>query len=126
MTIPLFLGLSAFLWLPYGLLCFVRPDYLAQMAGVTATTVTATVELRAMYGGLQTAVGLLAGLAVRRPGLQRPALIALGFLTAGLGVSRLLGTVAAGELSSYTAFALVIEFGSASLAAWCLSRREVG
>jgi hypothetical protein len=122
MAVPLFLGLCALLWLPYGVLCFFRPGYLAEVAGVTAASVTATVELRAMYGGLQAALGLLAALAVVRPTLRRPALVALAFLSAGLGSSRLLAAGAAGEVSGYTGFALVLELGSASIAAWCLTR----
>ena len=37
------------------------------MAGVAATNATGTVELRAMYGGLQTAIGALALLAGLSP-----------------------------------------------------------
>ena len=120
--VPVFLGLSAVLWLPYGVFCFVRPDYLADAAGVSASTATGVIELRAMYGGLQAAIGVLAGLAVARPSLRRGALVTLLCVYAGLGLSRLGATLAAGEVSGYTGAALALELGSAALTAWCLSR----
>lgn len=116
----IFLGLSALLWLPYGLFCFVQPGYLAEAAGVTIGSTTASIELRAMYGGLQVAIGLLALLAVFRPPLVRPALLMLAFLTAGLGSARLLGSALDAEVSAYTGFALCIEFASAGAAIWLL------
>lgn len=113
----LFLGLSALLWFPYGLYCFFAPEFLAGSAGVTYVTATGVTELRAMYGGLQAAIGLLAFAGMQRPSLGRPAVIALGALTAGLGIARLLGAVNDGAWSAYTVFALGLEFGSAGWAA---------
>jgi len=117
-----FLALSALLWTPYGLWCLVRPEVLAEVAGVTATTPTAVAEVRAMYGGLQTAVGLLALLALARPALRRGVVTTLGMLTGGLGLARLLAVVLGAGLSSYTAGALVIELGSVAWAAALLRR----
>jgi hypothetical protein len=57
MAARIFLGLSALIWLPYGLLCFFQPAGLAESAGVTFTNATGATELRAMYGGLQAAIG---------------------------------------------------------------------
>ena len=45
---------------------------------------TGSTELRAMYGGLQIALGAFAALAALRSSLARPALLAIAFLTAGL------------------------------------------
>jgi hypothetical protein len=120
--VSVFLAASAVLWLPYGVFCFFRPDFLAGIAGVSASTATGVIELRAMYGGLQAAIGVLAGLAFVRPSLRRAALVALLCAYAGLGLPRLAATLAAGEVSAYTASALVLELGAATLTAWCLSR----
>ena len=125
MATRLFLGFSALLWLPYGLFCFFQPGYLAEAAGVASAGATGTTELRAMYGGLQTAIGALAGLALVRPALRTPALTMLLFLTAGLGLARLTGSFLDAEVSTYTGVALVFEFASAGVAAWLLSRGEV-
>jgi hypothetical protein len=117
-----FLALSGLVWLPYGVYCFVRPQYLGPAAGVTSTTATGTIELRAMYGGLQVAIGVLALLAAREPGLVRPALVAVAFLCGGLALSRLAAALMAAELSAYTAFALAFEWLSTSVAFWLLAR----
>jgi len=116
----IFLALCAVLWLPYGLMCLANPGSLADAAGVVATSATGTVELRAMYGGLQAAVGALALAGALRPPLAPHALLALGALSAGLGVSRLASATLAGAFESYTLSALGLEWTMlvAVLALW--------
>jgi hypothetical protein len=122
----LFLAANALLWLPYGLYCLARPGFLAEAAGVAATTATGTTELRAMYGGLQAAIGLLALLAALRRDLQGTALIAIAFLAGGLLAGRLWGVVADGGLSGYTFGALVLEGSLTALSTGLLRRRRTG
>jgi len=122
MAIRIFLGLSALVWLLYGLYCFAAPQSLADGAGVAFQSPTGSTELRAMYGGLQAAIGLLAALGALRAGWRRHALVALAFMTAGLGSTRLAGVALDGGLSSYTAIALAFEWGSAAAAILLLSR----
>lgn len=105
----LFLAANALLWIGYGLYCLARPGFLAEAAGVAATTPTGSTELRAMYGGLQAAIGGLALIALLRPELVRTALIALAFLAGGLFSGRISGVLMDGGLSAYTAAALVLE-----------------
>lgn len=112
-----FLAVSALLWFPYGLYCFFAPTALALGAGVTFTTPTGATELRAMYGGLQAALGLLAFAGMQRASLTRPALVALCTATGGLGSARLLGAFNDGAWSGYTVMALVFELGSTLWAA---------
>src|SRR5262245_7430640 len=125
MIARVFLGLTALVWLPYGIFCFFRPDYLAEAAGVSAITATGTIELRAMYGGLQAGIGAFALAAALRPALVGPALTASCFLFAGLAVTRLLAAIGTGDLTSYTIFALVLEWGSTLLAVWLARRHSV-
>ena len=124
MAARIFLGLSALLWLPYGLYCFIAPEFLATdgSAGVVAATATGSAELRAMYGGLQVAIGVLVGLAVFRPALVQPALLTTAFLTTGLGTARLTGALIDGGFSAYTWGGLGFEIVSACVAWWLLSR----
>ena len=126
MAARIFLGISALLWLPYGLFCLVRPGFLAEAAGVAFTTTTGEIEVRAMYGGLQAGIGLLALLAAFRVDLERPALLMLAFLCAGLGLARLSGALASGELSQYTAIGLGFEFVTAGVASWLLAGARAG
>jgi hypothetical protein len=116
MATRVFLALSTLLWLPYGIYCLLRPESLADAAGVAFHSPTGSTELRAMYGGLEAALGVLAGLALLRPRMVRPALIAIGFLTSGLAAARLAGVALDGGFSSYTAMALGIEIPSALIA----------
>lgn len=122
MALRIFLGLEALVWLPYGLYCLTSPGSLADAAGVAATSPTGSAELRAMYGGLQVALGLLAGLALARPGLVRPALVALLFAATGLALGRALGVALDGAPSAYTALALGFEAVTAAAAAALLAR----
>ena len=119
-----FLGLSALIWFPYGLYCFFAPTALAGSAGVTFTSATGATELRAMYGGLQAALGLLAFAGMQRASLTRPALVTLFTVTAGLGTARLLGAFSDGGWSGYTLMGLVFEFGSVLWAGSLLRRPD--
>lgn len=110
LAVRIFLALSVVLWLPYGVQCLLDPSMLAEAAGVSATSATGTTELRAMYGGLQIALGLLALAGAVRPALAQHALIALGAVSAGLGIARLGAAVISGEFASYTLMALALEF----------------
>lgn len=120
--VRVFLGLSVLVWLPYGLYLAASPDALAGIAGVAATTATGTTELRAMYGGAQTAIGAIALLGLVRAAHARAALVTLGCLTAGLGSVRLAGAVVDGSFGAYTNGALVLELGSVALVAALLRR----
>ena len=115
-----FLAANALLWLPYGLYCLARPHMLAEVAGVVAASTTGSTELRAMYGGLQAAIGTLMLVAVFRSNLRRTALITLAFLAGGLFSARLVGAFTDGGPSSYTAGALVLESSLTLLSIWLL------
>ena len=118
----IFLVLEALVWLPYGLFCFVRPGYLNEAAGVAIASATGATELRAMYGGLQVALGLVCLTGLSNGVRGRRALVVVGTLTAGLASARTLGTLLDGGLSSYTAMALLFEWGSCLSAAYLSSR----
>lgn len=104
-----FLGLVALTFLPYGVYCFFVPGALAEAAGVVATTATGSTELRAMYGGLQTGIGLLAGLAMFRAAWVRPALLATAFVAGGLFFARITGSTLERGWSQYTGMAMAFE-----------------
>ncbi len=122
MATRVFLVLSVIVWLPYGLWCLLQPGFLEGAAGIASSTPTGSTELRAMYGGLQAAIGALALAALLRPGLVRPAVVALVFLPAGLFLGRLAGVTLDGGLSGYTAGALGFEAACALWAGWLLTR----
>ena len=116
MATRIFLGASVLIWFGYGLFCFFQPGSLEAAAGVTIGSATASTEIRAMYGGLQAAIGVLAGAALLRASLVRPALLCQAFLLSGLAVSRLLGAVIDGSFTAYTSGAIVFEIAAAGCA----------
>ncbi len=124
MATVIFLAICAAVWHPYGLFCFANPGFLAEAAGVSAASTTGTIELRAMYGGLQAGIGTLALAAIWRETLRRPALVSIVFLCGGLALARLLGAAVAAELSGYTIMGLFLEVGSVAFAAAVLRSGE--
>lgn len=117
------LGLSAPLWFLYGLYCFASPGALEEIAGVVAIHGTGSAELRAMYGGVQAALGLLCALGFANPEYRRTALVALLFLTLGLGLARLGGAVLDDGFSAYTGMGFAFEFGTVALVVFALRGR---
>ena len=122
MAARIFLALSVLIWLPYGIWCLLDPAQLAGSAGVSFVSATGSTELRAMYGGLQAGLGALALGGVLRASLERPALLALLFLTAGLASARIAGLALDGSASTYTLAALWFEIPTAAIAGWLLAR----
>jgi hypothetical protein len=116
MAVRIFLGLSALIWLPYGIYCFLQPASLAEAAGVVFTSPTGATELRAMYGGLQALIGAVALAGLLRPARAPFALLFLLLLTAGLASGRMLGVLLDGARTTYTVFALGVELGTVSVA----------
>ena len=126
MAARIFLALSALVWLPYGVWCLIHPAYLNGAAGVGFVTATGSTELRAMYGGLQAGLGALALGGVLRVSLERPALIALLFVTAGLASARMAGVALDGSPSTYTITGLCFEAATAAFTGWLLARSSLG
>jgi hypothetical protein len=124
MATRIFLGINAIIWLPYGLYLVFQPGFLEGAAGVAATTVTGQIELRAMYGGLQAAIGALCARALLDERYARPALVMLAFAAGGLFLARLTGTVVAGDVSTYTGTALGLESTLTVVSTWLLIKRE--
>ncbi len=123
MIARLFLGLQVLLFIPYGLYCLVSPGMLAGAAGVAANSITGTIELQSMYGGLQVSVGVLCLLGLLRKDFGQVALTTLLFLFAGLAVVRVSLALMHGDFSGYTVFAMSYEtFCLVFLGWWLLLR----
>lgn len=102
-------------WVPFGLYCFLFPEALTGISGIQATQAAAVTELRAMYGGVQIAVGLSALLGgLRLLALDKALLVQIVAL-GGLGVARLGGALITGDASAYTLGALGFEWVTLAL-----------
>jgi hypothetical protein len=124
MMARLFLGLQVLLFIPYGLYCLVNPGVLADSAGVVATSVTGTIELQVMYGGLQVAVGVMCLMGLLRKPFEQVALYALLFIFAGLAVVRVSLGLTRGDFSGYTVFAMSFETACLLFLCWYLLLRK--
>ena len=120
--VQIFLVLEALLWVPYAIYCLLVPSALADGAGVTATSATGLTEIRAMYGGLQLAIGAGCIWGVVAPDARRSAVWMLFLLTSGIGTARVIGIGLDGGLGPYTTLALVFEFATAIWAGRILLR----
>ena len=118
MAAKIFLGLNALIFVGYGLMCLASPAVVADQTGIQLATGVASTEVRAMYGGLQTAVGLLALAGAMRPALQPSVLFTLMFLFFGLASGRIIGILVDPDPGSYnfTAAAFETSFGAISAA----------
>ena len=123
MIARLFLGLQVVLFIPYGLYCLVDPGMLAGSAGVAATSITGTIELQTMYGGLQVAVGVMCLMGLIRQRFEEVALYALLFIFAGLAVVRVSLGLTRGDFSGYTVFAMSFEAACLLFLSWYLLLR---
>ena len=121
----IFLFCEALIWLPYGLFLLFNPEYLivATEDGLLVGNPTGLSELRAMYGGLQAAIGVFCLWAVAKPRVATACLLLLSFLATGLLLGRFLGVFLDGSLSTYTTGALVFEGVTAAVALFFLRRR---
>jgi hypothetical protein len=126
MLAKVFLGANALLFIGYGLVCLSSPSVVADQTGMQLTTGVASAEVRAMYGGLQTSVGLLALLGLTRPGLQPAALLALVFVFFGLASGRMLGILVDTDPGVYNFGAFVFEAVFGVLAMMLLSKGAEG
>jgi hypothetical protein len=121
-----FLGIQTLIWLPYGIFCFFRPEFLHTAAGIALGSATASTEVRAMYGGLQAAIGAMTLAGLLRTDLTRTALLVLAFLVTGLATTRFAGLLLDGGLSAYTMAGLAFETVTAGIAIKLLSATSSG
>ena len=75
MKTTIFLALIGFILMAYGAACFVNPEMLASMAGVTANNAEGLAELRSMYGGVQIGIGAFYCLCACYQKLKAPGLL---------------------------------------------------
>ena len=97
-----FLAFNSLFWLPWGFINLVWPkswagDVIPGMNVYDLSNAVARTEVRAMYGGLQMAIGLFALLGVLRPKYRDAALTFFVIALTGLSLCRLGGMIAEGE-----------------------------
>lgn len=115
------LGLAGLSFAGYGVACLVDPDVAANYIGMQLGNVSTTVEVIAMYGGLQIGVGV-AFLACIAPPRVAGGLRLLALLVGSLAVARGIGIALHGTGGSYNAGAVAFELFFVVLAVVALQR----
>jgi hypothetical protein len=98
----LFFSLNSLVWIPWGIICLFTPEawsgqVIPGMTVFDLSHAVARTEVRAMYGGLQIAIGLLALIAIFKPRHRETALLFYVMALSGLALSRVYGLVMEGS-----------------------------
>ncbi|ROR97949.1 uncharacterized protein DUF4345 [Sinobacterium caligoides] len=109
--------ISGLIFAVYGLLCAISPQLPAQYIGYQPGIGGSTVEIIAMYGGLQLGLGILYFVCALKQRWVIPGLWLILATIGSLGISRLLGGIMHG-LDDYNMGALLYELSTTGL---CLS-----
>lgn len=115
LLIQVFLVSNSLFWLPWGLVNLIWPESWAgavipNMNVYDLSSAVARTEVRAMYGGLQMAIGIFALLGAFRSRYRNAAFVFLLLALTGLALCRLGGMVVEGE-TSYLSFSTTIAPG---------------
>jgi hypothetical protein len=109
------LGLTGVAFAGYGVYCAYDLDMIVRLTGIAFRAPSAAVESRAMYGGLQTGLGLLFLNSAVNPRMTAYGLVAMVFVMGGLAVGRAIG-ISTDGIDDYNQGALIYEATSAVLA----------
>jgi Domain of unknown function (DUF4345) len=109
-------------FLGFGLFFLFDPLGLMANIGIQISGAIAATEIRAFYGGLEIALGVLILTGVFRAAQRLPALLLCGVSYAGIGLVRVAGMAVDGSRSGFLWLALATEVGLAWSALWCLWR----
>jgi len=119
------LGMSALAFICYGLTSLLSPEIPARLAGIAITNADGFAEVGAMYGGLQTGIGLFCLLSLLKADFYRAGLALLALAIGTLALARLLTMlVSTGEVSTYTWGALAYEFATTGLATFAFVKTK--
>ena len=116
---------SALVLVGYGLVGLVSPHIPAGFAGLEISIGDAFAEVGAMYGGLQTGLGLFCALAALRSEYYQAGLMLLVLAIGSLALARLISLlVSIDPVTAYTYGAIMYEVATAIIAAVAL--RNIG
>lgn len=97
LPLKLYLVISALVWTSYGTYCAISVESLKDVVGFGMSHWSAVIEIRAMYGGAQIALGLFSIAALLRPGeYAKPAVLLSVLIFTGLVVVRIYGLLVDG------------------------------
>jgi Domain of unknown function (DUF4345) len=122
-TASMMLALAGGVFTIIGLSHLSVPDTMLSFHGLMPTTVSAYSDVRAGYGGLYVALGMVFLGGAARPGMRGLALLMLAAVTGGLAGGRLLSLIVDGA-PTWTAFVLLAIESTAAVSVASLLRRR--
>ena len=115
------LFVSATVFVGYGLFGFFNPEIPADFGGLVIANGNGFAEIGAMYGGLQTGIGIFCLISALKSDYYRAGLMLLAVAIGSLALGRLYGAIMTTDtLTGYTYGALAYEALTAALAAIAL------
>lgn len=126
MSLPVaFVRITAAIFVFYGVGFIVAPETMSlNVTGTVPATPNALIDMRATYGGMSLAVGVLLFVLAANPALVRSGLMGVAMLMAGMAGGRAWGMIADGSASATMVIYLAFEVTIAALALWLLARQE--
>ena len=100
---------TAVSFIGYGIACLLLPNMVGNLSGLGLQMVSGRTEIHAMYGGLQTGLGLFFLLAGLHREWVRPGVVALILIMGGLALARWYGISVQGSPNSYNLGAVSYE-----------------
>lgn len=114
--------LGAWFFVVYGVLfSFIPYEVAAFVTDATPSSSSAAIDMRATYGGMSVAIGLIIYLLARDANTVRFAVIGLMMLMLCMATARILGIIADGDPNSLMWIYLGLEVVMASLCGLCLN-----
>lgn len=104
-----FLMLYGTSMIAFSLYCLFYPMALHELASIGLDNSTAITEIRAMYGGLGSALGLYVLISAFQPLMIRPALVLMVLCFAGLAGARSIGISLDNDTSAYSINGTIFE-----------------
>jgi hypothetical protein len=104
--------INAVVYLAFGVALLLFPAALARLVDIELRSPSAFADLRAIYGGLATSVGLLFALGLRREGWFLPSLFLVMASSAGLALGRIYSVAVSGTPGTLVLIMLATEVGS--------------
>ncbi|WP_419834262.1 DUF4345 family protein [Endozoicomonas atrinae] len=98
----LYLIFNIAVWTPWGLACTLAPFLVTDIIGVKSLHPSGETDMRAMYGGFQLAMGLMALHALVNPRFFKSFVYALGVIGSCLALSRTYGLFIDDSFTIYT------------------------
>ena len=118
------LWVAAVVFIGVGLLFLIRPEQLAQGMGVMQPEAPARTEIRAVYGGIELALGVFFAIAARHQSRDwlTAGLVLAALVGGGAGLARVVGFVVEGEIDVRNVLWGTLELVGAVVAAWVARR----